>query len=247
MRRFVWIVPWILLLACSCTGGDDAVTPAKTVATPESAAPRLTINDAEHAMTVTDRDGRELLIRYDTASQVQYLDCGDFHVQGGPGWFYEFTSRDYLAIEFEDLGGGRRLEIYNFNGRTLVLDITGLPTEAQNQQFLDFYERDPALNSLEDNPDGAAMAELLETAQPLMLEAWRKRDPRSFEEYSASYDKDSGLPPLQMRPKWADYSCGLAGVCAVIKCMIGGAANYGCVICTAVKVVCIIMDAFGWW
>ena len=247
MRRLAWIAPWILLLVCSCSGGDDAVTPEKTVVTPENAAPRLTIDDAAHAMTVTDRDGRELLIRYDTASRVQYLDCGDFHVQGGPGWFLEFTSRDYLSIEFEDLGGGRRMERYNFNGRALVLDITGLPTEAQYQQFLDFYEADPALNSLEDNPDGEAMAALLEMAHPLLLDAWRERDPRSFEEYPASHDKDSGLPPLEMRPKWADYSCGLAGACAVIKCMFGGLANYGCVLCTAVKVVCIIMDAFGWW
>ena len=247
MRRIVWIVPWLLLLSLSCAGEKDSAAPPETITAPGTNDPRLAIDDANHSMSVSDAAGRELSIRLDTASRVQYLDCGDFHIQGGPGFFFECTSRDFLAIEFEDLGGGRRLERYNFNGRTLDLEIAGEPTEAQYQQFLDFYETDPALNSLEDNPDGAAMADLLENAGPLLLAAWQERDPEGCEEYLSTYDKDTGLPPLQMRPKWADLSCGAAAACAAVKCMFGGAANYGCVVCTAVKVVCAIMDMFRWW
>jgi hypothetical protein len=246
MRKLVWIAPFIALLVWSCTGGDDAVTPGRTIAKPESAAPLLTIDDAGHAMTVTDGGGRQLSIRFDTASRIQYLDCGGFHIQGGPGWFFEWTSRDFLAMEFVELGGGRRLERYNFNGRTLELEILGQPTEAHFRQFREFYETDPSLNSLEANPDGAAMAELLENARPLLLEALRERSPEGYDELLASSGAGS-LPPLQLRPKWADVTCGTAAACAAVKCLFGGATNYGCVVCTAVKFVCAIMDLFGWW
>jgi len=246
MRRFVWIVPWLLVLSFSCAGEKDRAAPPETIAAPETNGPRLVIDDASRSMTVSDANGRELTIRVDTASRVQYLDCGDFHVQGGPGFFFESTGRDFLAIEFEDLGGGRRLERYNFNGRTLELEIAGRPTEAQYRQFLDFYERDPALNTLENNPDGAAMAELLESAEPLLLEALQDRDPRGYDEYLSRYDKDTGLPPLELRPPWADVACGIASVCSATKCFFGGLANWGCVICTYVKIVCAIMDMIGW-
>jgi hypothetical protein len=246
MRRIVWIVPWLLLFCFSCTGRDQAVVPPETT-TEESTGLRLVINDADHSMTVSRPADRELLIRCDGASRVQYLDCGDFHVQGGPGWFLEWTSRDYLAVEFEDLGGGRRIERYDFNGRTLELEIYGQPTEAQYQEFLAFYEPDPEFNSLEDNPDGAAMAELLDAAGPLFLEAWQTRDPESYKDYVGSFDKNTGLPPLEMRPKWADRTCGAASLCAAIKCTFGGLTNHGCVICTVVKTACLIMDMFGWW
>jgi hypothetical protein len=246
MRKVVWIVPWILLLSLSCAGEKDRAAP-QTITAPGTDGTRLVIDDANRSMMVSDAAGRELSIRVDDASRMQYLDCGDFHVQGGPGYFFECTSRDFLAIEFEDLGGGRWIERYNFNGRTLEFEVFGQPTAEQHQRFLEFYETDPALNTLEANPDGAAMADLLEDAAPLLLEALQTRDPEGYEQYLARLDKDTGLPPLQMRPKWADFTCGLASTCAAIKCMFGGAANYGCVICTAIKVVCAIMDLFRWW
>ncbi len=246
MRRFVWIVPWFFLLSFSCTDEKDGAAPPETITAPGTNGLRLVIDDADRSMTVSDAAGRELSMRVDAASRMQYLDCGDFHIQGGPGFFFEWTSRDFLAIEFEDLGGGRRLERYNFNGRILEIELAGQPTEAQYRQFLDFYETDPALNTLENNPDGAAMADLLESAGPLLLEALQDRDPQGYEEYLSSYDKDTGLPPLELRPPWADVTCGVASVCSAIKCYFGGLANWGCAICTYVKIVCAIMDMVGW-
>jgi hypothetical protein len=246
MRKFVWIVPWLLAASLSCTSDKDKSAPPAAMTAPEAEDPVLAIDDANHSLTVTDAAGRELSLRIDTASRVQYLDCGDFHVQAGPGFFLEWTSRDYLAIEFEDLGGGRRIERYNFNGRVLELEMAGQPTEAQRKQFLDFYEADPALNTLEGNPDGAAMAGLLERAGPLLVAAMDERDPERCKEYLSRYDKDTGLPPIELRPPWADVTCGVASVCAAIKCYIGGLANWGCALCTYVKIVCAIMDMIGW-
>ena len=246
MRRIVWIVPWLLLLSVSCTKQEDLSAPREPITTPGANEPRLVIDDANHSMTVSDATGRELSIRVDTASRMQYLDCGGFHIQAGPGFFFESTSRDFLAVEFEDLGGGRRIERYDFNGRALELEILGRPTEEQRKQFLDFYETDPALNTLENNPDGAVMVGLLEDAGPLFLEALRERDPGGYEDYLTSSIKGTGIPPLELRPPWADITCGVAYVCSAVKCYFGGLANWGCAICTYVKIVCAIMDMVGW-
>ncbi len=247
MKRLLWIVPLFLALCFSCDDGRESATTPETGGTVGADDLHLTINDADRTMTVTGAGGRELVIRYDAASQVQHFDCGDFHVESGQGWFREYTNEDFLEMGFEDLGNGRRLERYNFNDRILELEIDQWPTETHRQEFLEFYEFDPAINTLQENPDGAVMAELLERARPLMLQAWRERDPESFGAYSGAPGKDSGSSLLLARPDWANRVCSAADICVVVKCLFGGSANAVCVSCVAFKVTCMIMDAFGWW
>jgi hypothetical protein len=247
MKRVLWIVPLFLVLCFSCDDGRESATTPETGGTVGADDVHLTINDVDRTMTVTDADNRQLVIRYDPASQVQHFDCGDFHIEKSQGWFREYTNRDFLEVGIEDLGNGRRLERYNFNDRVLELEIDQWPTEVHREQFMEFYEFDPAINTLQDNPDGAVMAELLERSRPLMLQACRERDPEGFGAYSGALDKDSDLSVFFARPGWANRVCTAADLCVVVKCLFGGASNIGCVTCAAVKVACLFMDIFGWW
>lgn len=226
---------------------DRVETPVQVSATN---APAIAVDDVNHTIALTDPayPQKPLIIRVDTSTRTQYMDCGDFHVINGTNWLAEYTNQDYLEMSFEDFGNGRHLERYYFNGQVLELEINDLtgPSPEQIRQFLDFLPTDPAVNSLANHPDGLLMASLLTRGEPSLVGIIQART-TDGQDYVGGHMKD-GLPEMQLlRPDWANVACGAAWACQAIACKVLPWTNPVCWGCTAAVVVCIIMDVFGWW
>jgi hypothetical protein len=235
------VVCVVLVALVSGCDGNDSIRPED--AKPRAVeAPLVTVDDANRMIVVNNdsKVDRGLTIRVDTSTRTERLDCGDFHVVNGEGYIQEYTSQDFFEASSEDLGNGRHREHYFLNGKILELEIDDLTgaTPEQIQQFEEFFPGDPAVNSLANHPDGLTMAALLTKAEPELMTLVQERSERSAK---------GGLPEMQLRPKWADLSCGAASLCSMIACRISPLTNPTCWICSAVVVVCLIMDIFGWW
>ena len=210
---------------------------------PQTVGTRLvTIDDASRTMVVQNvsEPSRNLTIRVNPSTRTEHLDCGDFHVVNGEGYIQEYTSRDFFEASYEDLGNGCHREHYSFNGEILELEIADLtgPTPEQIQRFKDFFPSAPTVNSLANHPDGLTMAALLTKAEPEIKTLVQERNDRRVK---------NGLPEIQLRPKWADFTCGAASLCAMIACRVSPTTNPTCWICSAAVAVCLIMDIFGLW
>jgi hypothetical protein len=195
-------------------------------------------------MLLSVSDGISVLtVSYDEDTQILHYDCGDFHLEFGVNYVREYTSSDELEFWLENTEDlPKRTEVYVFNGKTIRIDVEeDVPTEDNIRTFLDFYESDPQLNTLEANKDGEKIFELLEKAEPQLLQLWEEIDPEGYL-LRAVDDRD-----MLGRPKWADYMCGGAALCVSIKCWYGGLANPVCATCASVVSVCLVMDMFDLW
>jgi hypothetical protein len=244
MKRLHRIVPVVILAAfmLGIMAGCEQDRALLEVSSP--AEPEVVVNDANRTVTITDssQPNRPLVIRGDLSTHTEYLDCGEFHMVIAPGYVQEFTSRDFFEMSAEDLGNGRHLEHYYYNGSVLDLEIDDAsgPTEEQRLAFLDFYPADPAVNSLQGHPDGLRLVNLLSRAEPSLRTIIQDRTGRP------AGAKDDGLPELQLRPRWADMTCGAAHACSMVACKLGF-QNPVCIGCSIVVVACALMDIFGLW
>lgn len=183
----------------------------------------------------------EVRLHYDRAQDILHYDCGDLHWEFSQGQVREYTSRDELIIRVEDQGWPKRMETYIFNGRRLDLQITTeTPTQDQVNQFLAFYEADPAKNTLEANRDGETMLQLLHQAAPQIERIWQERDPKAYQIFLETSKEQGPEKSIVGR------TCALAKACVATKCWFGGLANSVCSACTGVAVACYLMEALGW-
>lgn len=143
----------------------------------------------------------------------------------------EMTPEDSLTLH-ASANGSEVTERYIYNGATIALEyIRGTPSEdSAGLAFSAFYEN--AINSsngtLEENSDGSAMVGLISA-------------PEFVNWVSASV-----LPPAQensfAKPACdAECYCGIAGLCAWLKCQFGGMMlNFMCDACFGTSIACAI-------
>ena len=237
---FLAVLLVFMTLLTSCDGAN--LSPSDGQNTPTTQTPLVAVDEVNHVVTIANsaQPDRSLTISVDTSNQTETFDCGDFHMVSGNGFLQEYTARDFLECSYEDLGNGSHTEHYFFNGQALELEINDLTgaTPEQVQQFKDFFPADPAVNSLVDHPDGMVMADLLTKAEPEIMKAYQERNVQRAEK---------GIPPMQLRPGWANIGCGVAAMCVLTACKILPLHNPVCWVCAASLAVCIIMDMFGLW
>jgi hypothetical protein len=249
LRKLLYLTPVIIfsvmLIMAACSEQDIVQTP---VMEQEIVEKNIEILVQEHENKVTiERGDDQVEISYDPVLQTLRYHHEDYTMEFFPGGFREFTSYDRLtvSIAFLDPDLPTRIETYVLNGQVLELLIVGEePTVEQISQFHEFYEADPQLNSLENCHDGQAMLEIVEQAEPQILQIWKERDPESYQQFMQSLDEDR---QMLYRPNWADVSCNIAIACIATKCWFGGLANTACAACTIYVAACAIMDAFSWW
>lgn len=245
-------IPGIMLGSCSEEGFvSTEVTidnPEETIEEIEEVEPEeIQVIELiqEHAVLITDgRD--EVNISCDSNAGIIHFECGGFHVEFASDYIREYTNHDELIIQFEEADFPQRTEVYTYNGVEFRIDIQdGRPTEEDRRQFLSYYKSDPNQNTLEYNPDGEKMAELLEKAEPKLLAIWRERNPDGYIRFIQNQQDDR--PMLGRRYKVIDYGCAGAGLCGSIKCFFGGPANSLCLFCATVSAMCAMMEILGWF
>lgn len=116
----------------------------------------------------------------------------------------------------------------------------------QEDQFFAFYEIDPRVNSLENNPDGEVMARLLQKAKPQIKNIWKRRDPKGYNAYQELKLDSETNRCLLGKDKGEEIFkrvCALASACVASKCWFGGLGNSVCQACVGVVIVCAIYEA----
>ena len=232
------------LMIVACSEVDNVQSPINEKQKIDESRELIVIEEGKGNILLSISEGISVLtVSYDPDAQILCYDCGDFHLEFGVNYVREYTSYDELEFWLENTENlPQRTEVYVYNGEMIRINVQdNQPTEENFQEFLGFYESNPKINTLEANHDGEILFELLEKAEPQLIQMWEERDPEGYLQFEND-DRD-----MLGRPKWGDYMCNGAALCVSIKCWYGGLANPVCATCASVVSVCLVMDILGLW
>ncbi len=159
---------------------------------------------------------------------------GDFHISSNTETMTlsEWNATDNLSVGMEFIGDNHMIETYSLNGHVMIVEHDGKPNAAVLPEFIAFYEDNQT--TLSDDQDGWILNSVLEAKLSELIDAIE------FEIHHYDGDPDK-------RPGWATVICGLAMLCAGIKCWFGAILNPWCVGCSGATMACAIIEWFGWW
>ncbi|MBC8425965.1 hypothetical protein H8E07_17775 [bacterium] len=233
MHRKTYAAILTITMLFGLVGCTDESAPVVAVSQEDVQGVTDGIAFVDETILVTD-GGHTVKIAPGLADGEIVYSYGDFHISTNIETLTlsEWNDTDQLTVEMDFVGDNHLIETYNLNGHVMTVEHDGRPNAEALPGFVAFYEEHQT--TLSDDREGWILNSVLGAKQNALIAAV------DLQPHRLDDDPDK-------RPGWATVICGLAMLCAGIKCWFGFIANPWCVGCSGAVMACTIIEWFGWW